>query len=220
VRDAVDTATEFDDALSLTYALAYAACPVSLWRGDLVAARGYIDQLKTCADTNGLVFWASWARLYDRVLRAREQAVPLTDIDDSQLQVSLVDMLPTLVDGYLSPQVLHRTSTGMNTWCAPEIMRVSADRVRAACPDHVRMAEASLRQALKMARDQGSHAWVLRTAISLARLLHDDGRTLDAQRLLAGPLDALTEGFGSADVITARQLAERLRRYTGQASVA
>ena len=220
VRDAVDTATEFDDSLSLTYALAYAACPVSLWRGDLVAARGYIDQLKTCAETNGLVFWASWARLYDQVLQARQRGTLLAEIDDSCLQISLVDMLPTLVDGYLSPQVLHRTSTGMNTWCAPEVMRVSADRVRAACPDQVRMAEASLRQALKIARDQGSHAWVLRIATSLARLLHDDGRTMDAQRMLAGPLGALTEGFGSADVITARQLAESLRRHTGQTSAA
>ena len=219
-RDAVDTATAFDDALSLTYALAYAACPVSLWRGDLVAACGYIDQLKICADNNGLVFWASWARLYDQVLRARQRAIPVSDIDDSQLQISLVDMLPTLIEGYLSPQVLRRTSTGMNAWCAAEVMRVSADRVRAARPDQLRAAEASLRQALNIARDQGSHAWVLRIATSLARLLHDDGRTGDAQRMLAGPLGALTEGFGSADVITARQLAESLQGYTGQASAA
>ncbi|WP_187395071.1 ATP-binding protein [Pigmentiphaga aceris] len=220
VRDAIDTATTFDDALSLTYALAYAACPVSLWRGDLVAARRYIDMLKKCAESNGLMFWASWARLYDQVLRAREGATGLTNVDDTQLQISLVDMLPTLSEGYLSPLVLHRTSTGMNLWCVAEVMRVSADRVRAARPDQTRAAEASLRQALKIARDQGAHAWILRTSTSLARLLHEDGRHVEAQRALAGPLAAVTEGFDTADVIAATQLAETLRRNSGQASAA
>jgi predicted ATPase len=51
----------------------------------------------------------------------------------------------------------------------------------------------------------------LRTATSLARLWHDEGRTEEAHKLLAPIYDQYTEGFETADLKAARALLRGLR---------
>ena len=75
---------------------------------------------------------------------------------------------------------------------------------------HLRSAlRAHFRQALDWARRQGALSWELRAAMSLARLLHDRDR-IGARDLLASIYDRFTEGFGTADLITAKQLLDEL----------
>jgi predicted ATPase len=57
-----------------------------------------------------------------------------------------------------------------------------------------------------LARRQGALSWELRSATSLARLLRDQGRSAEALALLQPVYDGFTEGFGTADLITAKQL--------------
>jgi predicted ATPase len=49
-------------------------------------------------------------------------------------------------------------------------------------------------------------SWELRAATSLARLLRDRDRIDEARDLLAPIYDRFTEGFGTADLIAAKQL--------------
>jgi predicted ATPase len=71
-------------------------------------------------------------------------------------------------------------------------------------------AEASLRQALVIARQQQAKAYELRAALSLGRLWQRQGR-LDAARDLLGPIYGwFTEGLGTADLRDARTLLEDL----------
>ncbi len=66
--------------------------------------------------------------------------------------------------------------------------------------------EELFRQALDVARQQGALSWELRAAISLARLLHDQGRQADAVGCLQPIYDRFTEGFDTADLIAAKHL--------------
>jgi predicted ATPase len=65
-------------------------------------------------------------------------------------------------------------------------------------------------QSLDIAREQKVLAWELRTATSLARLLHDQGRCADAMALLQPVYDRFTQGFDTADLKAAKALLDAL----------
>ena len=62
----------------------------------------------------------------------------------------------------------------------------------------------------EMAREQGALFWELRVALSLARLLRGQGRSADAVGILQPVYDRFTEGFGTADLVAAKQLLDDL----------
>ena len=67
-------------------------------------------------------------------------------------------------------------------------------------------AEQSLGRALAVARAQDARLWELRAARSLARLRREQGRRAEARDLLAPVYGWFTEGFGTPDLIEAKQL--------------
>ena len=71
-------------------------------------------------------------------------------------------------------------------------------------------AEACFRRALGVAREQGARMWELRAATSLARLLHDQGRTVEASGLLAPVYGWFTEDLDTPDLAEAEALLTRL----------
>ena len=72
-------------------------------------------------------------------------------------------------------------------------------------------AEAGFRTALDVARSQGARSWELRAAVSLARLLRDQGKLAQAQELLAPRYTWFTEGFSTSDLQDAQTLLHELR---------
>jgi predicted ATPase len=74
-----------------------------------------------------------------------------------------------------------------------------------ATTDHT-AAEASLRQALEVARRQQAKSFELRAATSLARLWHSQGKDKEAYDLLAPVYNWFTEGFETADLQDAKAL--------------
>jgi predicted ATPase len=67
-------------------------------------------------------------------------------------------------------------------------------------------AEAALRTAVALARDQDAKSWELRAAASLSRLCRATGRSAEARALLAPVCDRFTEGFENRDLQDARAL--------------
>jgi predicted ATPase len=63
-----------------------------------------------------------------------------------------------------------------------------------------------VRQALDEARRQGSLAWELRAAMSLARRLGDQGRLAEASAILRPVYDQFVEGADTADLVAAKRL--------------
>jgi len=67
-------------------------------------------------------------------------------------------------------------------------------------------AEASLHQAIDVARRQSARSWELRATTSLARLWQAQGRIDEAHRVLAAIYAWFTEGFDTPDLKEARAL--------------
>ena len=66
-------------------------------------------------------------------------------------------------------------------------------------------------EAITVARAQSALAWELRSTMTLARLLSEDGQRDQARHTLALVYDRFTEGFETADLKLARTLLEDLR---------
>jgi predicted ATPase len=64
-------------------------------------------------------------------------------------------------------------------------------------------AEKSLTRALTIARAQQARSWELRAATSLARLYCQQGKPVEAVRLVKPVFDWFTEGHDTADIKTA-----------------
>jgi class 3 adenylate cyclase/predicted ATPase len=69
-------------------------------------------------------------------------------------------------------------------------------------------AEASFREAIAVARRQGTKLWELRAATGLARCWRDQGRTAEARALLQPILDGFTEGFETPVFVEAKAVCE------------
>ncbi|HVA41258.1 MAG TPA: hypothetical protein VNF49_11380, partial [Candidatus Binataceae bacterium] len=79
-------------------------------------------------------------------------------------------------------------------------------------------AEASLRNAIDVARQQHARLFELRAANALASLLETTGRRDQARALLADIYDWFTEGFDALDLTEARTLLERLAEHSASTS--
>ena len=96
-------------------------------------------------------------------------------------------------------------------WLTPELLRLKGELLLLqSTPAVAETAEDLFRQALDGARRQEALSWELRAATSLARLLRDQGRSADAIACLQPVYDRFTEGFGTADLIAAKQLLDEL----------
>jgi predicted ATPase len=93
-------------------------------------------------------------------------------------------------------------------WCQAETLRLTGD-VQAATDESI-VAEASYREAIAIARQQGAKLWELRAAASLASLWRDQGRRSEARDLLAPVYDWFTEGFGTPVLLEAKALLDEL----------
>ena len=71
-------------------------------------------------------------------------------------------------------------------------------------------AETAFHKAIDIARAQSAKSWELRTAKSLARLWHSQGKSTEARDLLAPIYGWFTEGFDTADLKDAKSLLEEL----------
>jgi predicted ATPase len=107
-------------------------------------------------------------------------------------------------------QALESCERSEERWCQPELLRIKGELLLLHDVPGAAAAEDHFRQALDWARGQGALSWELRAATSLARLLRDQGRSADAIACLQPIYDRFTEGFGTADLNTAKQLLDEL----------
>jgi hypothetical protein len=93
----------------------------------------------------------------------------------------------------------------------PEVIRLKGELLLLrGMPGAKESAEIHFRQALDGARERGTTSWELRAATSLARLLCDQGRPAAAIGCLQPIYDRFVEGFGTLDLIAAKQLLDEL----------
>ena len=225
----VERASADDHANSLCQVLGYAACPIALWAGNLDLAEQYIDLLQETSKRHELTLWDALGRAHRGLLLVKRgdlqaglpelrsafeecRVVPagyrvlmfIADLPDALGRAGQISEGLATVDDAIDRA--ERTAEG---WIIPELLRVKGELLRLrGAPDAADAAEDWFRRALQLARTQDALFWELRAAASLARLLRDQGRFADAIACLQPIYDRFTEGFGTADLIAARQFLE------------
>jgi predicted ATPase len=95
-------------------------------------------------------------------------------------------------------------------WCEAEVHRIAGEiALNSLAPDPEK-AEAHFKRALAVARQQQTKSWELRSAMSMARLWRDQGKSTEARELLAPVYGWFTEGFDTRDLKEAKELLEEL----------
>jgi predicted ATPase len=212
-------------ATSQCFVLALASCPIAFWVGDRVGATKYTAKLVELSRQHALPHWAAFGARFQQVL-----VIKAGDVDGGSRR------RPGGQDEMAAPNFSFRSLSGLTQLAealgqagrtteglaaleagaeqrfedgcfSPELIRLKGeltmqqDKSGAAGP-----AEALLRQALEAARGQGALSWELRAATSLARLLHHQGRAAEAIACLRPVYNRFTEGFGTNDLIAAKQV--------------
>jgi len=93
---------------------------------------------------------------------------------------------------------------------APEIRRVEGDLLLRRSEAFAADAERCFRQAIDLARSRDEKSLELRAATSLARLWQRQGKRDEAGRLIGDIYGWFTEGFATADLLSARRLLDEL----------
>ena len=95
-------------------------------------------------------------------------------------------------------------------WADAELHRIRGNLLGRLPPVDWAEVENCFRTAVAVAREQGTRGFELRAAVSLARLLDDQGRRDEARELLAPVYSWFTEGFDTYDLQEAKALLETL----------
>ena len=205
---AVAAARSTGHSFPLVYAMTFAGLPVALWTGALEEMRHQADLLAFHGKGNPRT--EQWSICVARILELRERdagdALTASFIE-AHLDAGAGPPFADLPSGADIPVPLPGAEPADARWNTPELLRVDAELLLwHDAPGAVAAARSKLLRALEIARGQSAPSWELRVAMSLARLWRQDGRVMEARDLLAGIYGKFTEGFGTSDLIRARNM--------------
>jgi predicted ATPase/DNA-binding winged helix-turn-helix (wHTH) protein len=225
---AVEDARATQNVISLLYAWVQAACPVALWVGDLHVAERYVRTLVDQSTEHGLALGQAFGRCYEGMLvigrgesssgarllldgvetfgKARSEGLRLIAF----MVADALGRAGHIAEGLgVVEEVIVSSAENEDRWHMAELLRVRGELLL--LRDKPGNAADDFRQALEWARRQGALAWELRAAMSLGRLLRDEGRSAEAVALLQPVYDRFTEGFETFDLKAAANLLGVLR---------
>ena len=102
----------------------------------------------------------------------------------------------------------------------PDMLRVRGEVLILNSSPDFSQAERSFRQSLELAQTQGALGYELRTAVSLARLWLQQGRSRESRDLLAPVYARFSEGFSTRWLTAARELLDKLKSpHPGSAAI-
>jgi predicted ATPase/DNA-binding winged helix-turn-helix (wHTH) protein len=210
----VEEGRESGHAISLCMALALAACPIALWRGDLAAAANYTRSLIEHSRENTFQLWGEFGAKFQAVIAIKtgDYAKTAQPSVSFPFLTGLTDLAEVLARAGRAPEALEMVELAIEHsdggWLTPELLRLKGEL--SLSQNAFGIAETLFRQALDAARQQEALSWELRAATSLARLLSNQGRHAEAIVCLQSVYNRFTEGFAAADLIAAKQLLDDL----------
>ncbi|HTP28912.1 MAG TPA: hypothetical protein VMK12_25040, partial [Anaeromyxobacteraceae bacterium] len=217
--------------VSLCWAL-YAACPIAVAVGDLVKAEHLGAMLLEHSAKHAPGFLQALARALrgEILLRRGEVAngveclrIALDELGATGFVLRRPAILCALAEGLAAAgkavESLHMIEEALalcersdERWNVAELLRVKGELLLLqGTEEALAEAESYLLQALDWAHRQGALSWELRCAMSLARMLKQQGQIGEARRLLTAVYDRFTEGFETADLKAAEAMLESLR---------
>jgi predicted ATPase len=221
--DALKGAREIGQAATLMYALSFAPA-LYTFCGDHVAATAQAQELVALAEDKGSPYWKGLGLIERGSAMARNgRASDATEmlisgtaaVRKTGQTFNMPFWLPHLARAHAElgqfeeawrciGEAMTEAETTKQTWCEAEVHRVAGEiALKSPEPDATK-AQAYFERALSVARAQDAKSWELRTATSLARLWHDQGKHQQAQDLLAPIYGWFTEGFDTLDLKEAK----------------
>ena len=222
---ALEDVTTLNHDFSVLYALAFGVCPLALERGDFGLTKELISRMFQGSETFRSM--RVWGQCYAGVLgiRTADTANGLSLLRDglegfakSNFQSRYVFFLGYLAMGAFDAgdhrgalvtidEALDQSERNDDRWYVAELMRIKGELVlRQNEPGAAVSAGALFSSSLDWSRKQNALSWELRTAISFARLMKQQGRRNEARELLEPIYLRFTEGFATKDLVEARSL--------------
>jgi len=200
-------------------ALGMAACPIAFWRGDWESALDNSRRLVAHARRYTLKRWGQLGACYLSVAEDLiQQSVHHAPGGDSPalsppIGAAFRELLCTVSGRWIDAQTRDRAQRGLCGWSGPEILRsAAASQLEGTSPD-LAAAEETFLESLKIARQQNSLGWELRTVVSLAGLWRRQDRRAEACQALTSTYQRFNEGFETRDLKQARAL---MREFCGE----
>jgi class 3 adenylate cyclase/predicted ATPase len=218
-------AREFGHAYTLAVTLFHVAI-LAIFSRDVRRVERLADENATISKEHGFPLWLAWSNVHlgwaavhqgqgaDCIGRMRRGFVAVTAIGVRLFEPFCLGLVAEglALAGQVGEgiaeldQAFARSAETGETWWDAELHRFRGDLLCRLPRRDLDNAEHSFRAALSTAREQGTRAFELRAATSLARLLGNDGRREEARELLAPIYDWFTEGFDTADLKEAKAL--------------
>jgi predicted ATPase len=228
-EQALRDAREIGHFGTLMFALLY-GLSTHILRGDYPLANAVANELIALADEKAASFWKAAAKVRQGWMMAltgeAECAVPtiisgIASLRSTGARVWVPECLSYLAISYAQLGEFDRAwsciSDAMSAmektkerWWEAEVNRVAGEIALSSPEQNLTKAEAYFERALAVAREQQAKSWELRAAMSIARLLRDQGRHQLARELLAAVYGWFTEGFDTLDLKEAKALLSEL----------
>jgi predicted ATPase/DNA-binding winged helix-turn-helix (wHTH) protein len=208
---------------------------IALLAGDLTAAEQYVTMLVDHSTRHAMGIWTAWAGGLRGAMLIQggdaASSLPILRAVLSELQdANSVPRFGVLFrpfamglaqTGHVSQglmvigEALEQCERNSEYWIVAELLRIQGVLLKEEGAIELReRADDNFRRSLALAREQGALSWELRSAISLAQLWHEHGRTPEARELILPIYDRFTEGFETADLKTATALLNSFRQGT------
>ena len=227
--EAIAEAAKLSKPLNVCFSLLYTA-PVFLWCGDLGAAREVLEKLMAHPNYHALPsFHVSALALHGELLiRSAEAERGVTSLRSALITMRadrqnllLAHVTCAFAEGLISigqheealaaiSKTLLEADEGAEIAELPELLRMRAEVLLSKPEADESEAEKYLEEALTVARRQSALSWELRIATSFARVRTRQGRADEARQLLGAVYSRFTEGFGTGDLKSARQVLTEL----------
>jgi class 3 adenylate cyclase len=228
IRDAERLAAQLRHPLTETITLWFASW-IHYQRGDRPAAIEAAERLQSLAREHGFMPWTDGpAVLLPAARGARLNHQALTDLHEDILRgraavwrylLCVCALAELCLLAELPEEGLARLAAiperDRQTVLAPEVHRLEGELLLQRSAPDVGVAARKFRHALELARARSEKSLELRAAVSLARLLETRGEAAAARAVLAPVHAWFTEGFETADLMTARALLDRLPDRAG-----
>jgi class 3 adenylate cyclase/predicted ATPase len=226
---ALSDAREIGQAATLMFALNYTSLP-HIFRGDYAKAKAVVDELVVLADEKGTLIWKASGLSLQGILLALSgkpaDAIPMIISGRSMYEstgatLGLSWRSPHLSAAYAElgqfddawrcvNEAITAVEATKETWCEAESHRVAGEIALKSPEANAPNAQAHFERALAVARAQQAKSWELRAAMSMARLLRDQGKRDEARDQLAPVYGWFTEGFDTLDLKDAKALLDEL----------
>jgi class 3 adenylate cyclase/predicted ATPase len=222
-------ARRLQHAPSIAHALIY-ACEVQTVLSEVSAVKSAASELLALSDEQGLLqaranglMFLGWALAFsgdsEQGVAHLEQG--LRALNKIGARGHVTHYLCFMAEGFLSAgryadglgqvtQALDLAAEIEEHWYVPRLHQVRAELLLRLRGPQEEAVEASLRQAILVARQLGAKGWELPTTVRLARLWLDRGRRREGRELLAPIYGWFTEGFDTPDLREAKALLEAL----------